>query len=338
MNFPTKYWHKLDDGRIQCDLCPQACKMQEGQHGLCYIRMRENNQIVLTAYGKASGFMIDPVEKKPLNHFFPGTHALSFGTAGCNLACKFCQNWDISKTRSDERMSETATPAAIAKHALETQSESVAFTYNEPIISLEYTVDTAIECHKIGIKTIAVTNGYINPEPRKEFFAHMDAARIDLKAFTEDFYHKITGSHLQPILDTLKYVKNETNVWLEIICLLIPDENDSEDEIDAETKWIVNNLGSDVPVHYNAFHPAWKMLDKNPTRRETLIRARNIAKKNGIHHVYIGNVDAGEAGNTFCHNCGKCIIARSGYIITEYELAPGGYCNFCKTKCPGCFK
>jgi len=336
--FPTKYWHKLDDGRIQCDLCPQACKMNEGQHGLCYVRMRHDNQVVLTAYGHSSGFMIDPVEKKPLNHFLPGSQALSFGTVGCNLACKFCQNWDISKSRQDERMSEFALPASIAEHAQQTHCQSVAFTYNEPIITLEYGVDTALECQKRGVKTIAVTNGYICAEPRKEFFRDLDAARIDLKAFTEEFYHTITGSHLQPVLDTLMYVKHETKVWLEIICLIIPGKNDSEAEIDAATKWIVANLGNDVPVHYTAFHPAWKMSNIPPTQRETLIRAREIALANGIRYAYIGNVEAGDAGNTFCHNCKNCIIARNGYRIADYQLTHQGNCKFCGTSCAGVFE
>lgn len=334
---PTKYWHKLNDGRIQCDICPQACKLQEKQYGFCHARMRQGNQILLTTYGQVSGFAIDPVEKKPLNHFYPGSLALSFGTTGCNLACKFCQNWDISKDIDHSRLSKFGDPKEIAKRAKETGCKSVAFTYNEPIITLEYAIDTAIECHKLGIKTIAVTNGYICDEPRKEFFAHMDAARVDLKAFTEDFYKTITGSHLQPVLDTLLYIKNYTNVWLEIICLLIPGKNDSEKEIDTETKWIRENLGPNVPVHYNAFFPSWKMLDVPSTPRETLVKAYEIAIKNGIHYVYIGNTSAGDSANTYCYNCKKCLIARNGYVITDYALTQDGKCKFCDTQCEGRF-
>lgn len=336
-NHPTKYWHKLDNGRVQCDLCPQACKLNEGQRGICFVRMRVNDQIVLTTYGRSTGFAIDPVEKKPLNHFLPGSAVYSFGTAGCNLLCKFCQNWDISKAHADDILNKAAAPENIARTAKEYGCKSVAFTYNEPTIFMEYAIDVAKECHKIGLKTIAVTNGYICEEPCREFFAHMDAANIDLKGFTEKFYHDITGSHLQPVLDTLVYVKKQTKVWLEIACLLIPGENDSAAEIDASTKWIINNLGLDVPVHFTAFHPAWKMLDKPTTPLATLIQARDIAMQNGLRYVYTGNVYHPDGSKTFCYNCKKCIIAQSGYEIAEYNLDREGDCIFCHTKCDGVF-
>lgn len=336
-NYPTKYWHKLANGRVQCDLCPQACKLNEGQRGICYVRMRQNDQVVLTTYGRSSGFCVDPIEKKPLNHFLPGSTVYSFGTVGCNLLCKFCQNWDISKAREDDRLAADSTPQNIAKIAKEHQCKSVAFTYNEPIIFMEYAIDIAKECHKLGIKTVAVTNGYICAEPRKEFFSYIDAARVDLKSFTEDFYKNITGSHLQPVLDTLVYLKKQTNVWLEVICLLIPSENDSAAEIEGSTKWLVENLGVDVPIHFTAFHPAWKMLDKPITPLETLIRARDIAMKNGLRYVYTGNVYHPEGSKTFCHNCKKCVIARTGYDIAEYNLSETGVCRFCGTQCAGVF-
>ena len=334
---PTKYWHKLANGRVQCDLCPQACKLNDGQRGICFVRMRHDDQIVLTTYGRSSGFCVDPIEKKPFNHFLPGSTAFSFGTAGCNLLCKFCQNWDISKARENDVLAATATPKEIALIAKEKQCKSVAFTYNEPIIFFEYAIDVAKECRKLGIKTVAVTNGYICKEPREEFFSHMDAVRVDLKAFTDDFYKDITGSHLQPVLDTLIYLKKHTKVWLEIICLLIPDENDSVAEIESSTKWVVENLGVDVPMHFTAFHPAWKMLDKPATPLETLIRARDIAMKNGLRYVYTGNVYNPDGSKTFCHDCKRCLIARSGYGVAEYNLDMQGKCKFCGAQCAGVF-
>jgi len=336
-NHPTKYWHKLENGRVQCDLCPQACKLNEGQRGICFVRMRTNDQIVLTSYGRSSGFAVDPIEKKPLNNFLPGSKSYSFGTAGCNLLCKFCQNWDISKAHETDILNKDATPENVAKIAEEYGCKSVAFTYNEPIIFMEYAIDVAKECRKLGIKTVAVTNGYICDEPRKEFFSYMDAARVDLKSFTERFYRDITGSHLQPVLDTLVYLKRYTKVWLEVICLLITDENDSVSEITALASWIKENLGVDVPVHFTAFHPAWKMLDKPSTPLETIIRARDVAMKNGLRYVYTGNVYHPEGGKTFCYNCKKCVIARSGYEVIDYRLDNMGNCTFCHTKCDGIF-
>ncbi len=265
---PGRYWHRIDDGRLQCDVCPRFCKLRDGQRGLCFVRARHNDEIVLTTYGRSSGFCVDPIEKKPLDHFLPGTPALSFGTAGCNLACKFCQNWDISKSRELDRLQDSASPEMIAEAAIETGCRSVAFTYNDPVIFLEYAIDVARACHARGLKTVAVTAGYICEEPRVEFYQHMDAANVDLKAFTERFYWKVCGGHLQPVLDTIKYLKDETDVWFEITDLLIPDENDSEAEIEEMTQWIMENLGPDVPLHFTAFHPDWKMMDKPRTPKD----------------------------------------------------------------------
>lgn len=336
-SYPTKYWHKLENDRVQCDLCPQFCKLNEGQRGICYVRVRQNDQIVLTAYGRSSGFCVDPIEKKPLNHFLSGSAVYSFGTVGCNLLCKFCQNWDISKVREDDGLAAIATPQNIAKIAKKQQCQSVAFTYNEPIIFMEYAIDVAKECHKLGIKTVAVTNGYICDEPRKEFFSHMDAVRVDLKSFTDKFYKNITSSRLQPVLDTLVYLKKHTNIWFEVICLLISGENDSVAEIEELTKWLVENLGVDVPVHFTAFYPAWKMLDKPVTPLEILIRARDIAMKNGMRYAYTGNVYHPEGSKTFCHNCKKCVIVRASYTIEEYHLNDTGNCKFCGAECAGVF-
>lgn len=335
--YPTKYWHLLEDGRIQCDVCPRACKLRNGQRGLCFVRACEDDQIVLTTYGRSSGYCIDPVEKKPLNHFFPGTPVFSFGTAGCNLACKFCQNWDISKSRELDTLMDQATPHHIATAAQQLECKSIAFTYNDPIVFMEYAIDTAVACKEIGIKTIAVTAGYMCPAPRAEFYKYMDAANVDLKAFTEKFYHKITGSHLQNILDTLTYIKHETNVWLEITNLVIPGENDNPTELAAMSKWIMENLGPDVPLHFTAFHPDWKMMDTPATPPATLTLARKIAMDNGLRYVYTGNVHDLTGGSTYCYACGKCVIERDWYNILSYHLTDNGCCNYCDAACPGVF-
>jgi pyruvate formate lyase activating enzyme len=334
----TRYWHKLEDGRVQCDVCPRACKLHEGQQGLCFVRACEDGEIVLTTYGRSSGFCVDPIEKKPLNHFLPGSAVLSFGTAGCNLACKFCQNWDMSKSREMDTLASRATPPQLAKAAKDLGCDSVAFTYNDPVIFMEYAIDTAIACHEAGVKTVAVTAGYICPEPRAEFFRYMDAANVDLKAFTEEFYYKLTGAHLDPILDTLKYIKHQTNTWLEITTLLIPGHNDSNDEIERMTQWILKNLGPDVPLHFSAFHPDWKMLDTPPTPPETLLRARKIALDNGLHYVYVGNVHNKEAESTYCTKCGEMLIGRDWYELSDWNLTDDGHCRFCGTACAGVFK
>lgn len=334
---PTKYWHVLEDGRVQCDVCPRACKLKNGQRGLCFVRACEDDKIVSTTYGRSSGYCIDPVEKKPLNHYLPGTPVLSFGTAGCNLACKFCQNWDISKSRELDTLMDQASPKRIAEAALQLKCKSVAYTYNDPTVFMEYAIDCAKACHEVGVKAIAVTAGYICPEPREELYQYMDAANVDLKGFTEEFYYKITGSHLANILDTLVYLKNKTKVWFEVTTLLIPGQNDSEAEIDNMTKWFYANLGVDVPLHFTAFHPDWKMRDIPPTPPETLTMARNIAIKNGLNYVYTGNVHDVVGGSTYCHNCHACVVKRDWYNILEYHLSNDGKCNFCQTQIPGVY-
>jgi pyruvate formate lyase activating enzyme len=333
----TRYWHRLEDGRVQCDVCPRFCTLHEGQRGLCFVRARENDEIVLTTYGRSSGFCVDPIEKKPLNHFLPGTPVLSFGTEGCNLSCKFCQNWDISKSREIAKLSDEASPALIARAARDLGCRSVAFTYNDPTIFLEYAIDVADACHELDVRTVAVTAGYICEEPREEFYRHIDAANVDLKAFTEKFYREITGAHLQPVLDTLVYLKKETNVWVEITNLVIPGHNDSEKEIGEMTRWVVENLGPDVPMHFTAFHPDWKMLDVPPTPPETLARARRIALAAGIRYAYTGNVHDPEGGSTFCHACAARLIGRDGYDLTEWSLERGR-CGSCGEACPGVFE
>ncbi len=335
---PTKYWHKLDDGRVQCDVCPRECKLKEGQRGLCFVRGCKDGQVVLTTYGRSSGFVIDPIEKKPLNHFLPGTPVFSFGTAGCNLSCKFCQNWDMSKSREMDTLADAASPRDIARVAKETGCRSVAFTYNDPVIFLEYAVDVARACHEQDIRTVAVTAGYISPGAREEFFAHMDAANVDLKGFTDEFYHKICGGHLQPVLDTLVYLKHETDVWFELTTLLIPGENDSEQEIDEMTRWVVKNLGPDVPMHFTAFHPDWKMLDHPPTPPGTLVRAREIALRNGVHHAYTGNVHDKAGQSTWCPSCKGLVIERDWYQLGEWHLDANGHCAHCGQPIAGVFE
>ena len=334
----TKYWHKLDENRVQCDLCPRYCKLKQGQRGLCFVRENQGGEIVLTTYGRSSGFCVDPIEKKPLNHFLPGTPVLSFGTAGCNLACKFCQNWDISKSREIDTLADQASPEKIAEVAKKLGCRSVAFTYNDPVIFHEYAIDVAAACRKLDIKTVAVTAGYICEEPGKEFFAAMDAANVDLKAFTDDFYFKLTGAHLQPVLDTLQYIKHETDVWLELTTLLIPGKNDSDDEIQEMTQWVVKNLGPDVPMHFTAFHPDFKMRDIPATPIETLSRARNIALQNGVRYAYTGNVHDEGGESTYCHSCGHKLIGRDWYELSDWNLDAQGKCNKCGTALAGVFE
>jgi pyruvate formate lyase activating enzyme len=334
----TKYWHQLDDGRVQCDLCPRFCKLHEGQRGLCFVRANQDSQLVLTTWGRSSGFAIDPIEKKPLNHFLPGTPVLSFGTAGCNLACKFCQNWDISKSREMDSLMTVASPEIIANKANKLQCRSVAYTYNDPVIFHEYAIDVAQACRELNIKNVAVSAGYVCPEPRQEFYTYMDAVNIDLKAFTERFYHKVTGSHLQSVLETIKYIHDETDVWMELTTLLIPGENDSEAEIDAMTQWVMEKLGPDVPMHFSVFHPDWKMMDRAPTPPDTIKKARKIAINNGIHYAFVGNMHDKEGDSTWCHHCGALLIERDWYELSHYLITSEGECPQCNTSCKGFFE
>jgi len=334
---PTKYWHELDDGRIQCDLCPRVCKLRDGQRGLCFVRARRDDQIVLTTYGRASGFCVDPIEKKPLYHFLPGTPVLSFGTAGCNLACRFCQNWDISKSREYDVLAEEATPQDIAQRAVELDCSSVAFTYNDPVIFHEFAIDVAAACSTLGVRSVAVTAGYVMPEPRAEFYRYIDAVNVDLKAITEEFYRSVCAGHLEPVLETLEYVHGETDVWLEVTTLLIPGLNDSPNEIDRLTMWIATHLGPDVPLHFSAFHPDFKMMDRPATPRETLTMARHIGLGNGLRNVYTGNVSDRVGQTTYCHQCGRELIERDWYSLGHWGLDETSRCSGCGTRCAGVF-
>lgn len=332
----TRWWHKRDD-QIVCDLCPRECALHEGQRGFCFVRQNVGGEMALTTYGRSSGFCIDPVEKKPLNQFLPGTPILSFGTAGCNLGCKFCQNWSISKAKEFDTLADSADPAAIARAAKNSGCRSVAFTYNDPVIWAEYAIDTAIACHELGIKTVAVTAGYISPEARKDFYAVMDAANVDLKGFTESFYKYLTLSRLDPVLDTLKWLKHESNVWFEITNLMIPGENDSAEETAKMCDWIVRELGTDVPVHFTAFHPDFRMQDKPRTPAETLNRARQQAIDAGIKFAYVGNVHDVAGQSTYCPKCGTLLIQRDWYQLGTYQLV-GNRCAKCSEIIPGVFE
>jgi len=334
---PTRYWSRIENDRVQCDVCPRRCKLHEGQRGLCFVRGRDRSGVELYTYGRSSGFCIDPLEKKPLNHFLPGNAVFSFGTAGCNLACKFCQNWDMSKSREMDTLADAAMPRDIAATARRLGCVAVAFTYNDPTVFLEYAIDVAQACHEQDVRTVAVTAGYICAEPRAEFFACIDAANVDLKAFSERFYRHVCGAELAPVLETLEYLKRETSVWLELTTLLIPGENDSSAEIDAMTRWIVERLGPDVPLHFTAFHPDWKMLDHAATPPATLTRARRIAMENGLRYVYTGNVRDPQGGSTWCPQCGSLLIERDGYRIGRWGLDATGHCLDCGAAVPGVF-
>lgn len=333
----TRYWHPLDNGQLQCDLCPRHCHLGEGQRGLCYVRQRLDDQVQLVSYGRSSGFCVDPIEKKPLNHFYPGSSVLSFGTAGCNLACKFCQNWDMSKSREMDTLADSASPERLAGAARELDCRSVAFTYNDPVIFLEYAVDVAAACREQGVRSVAVTAGYIDPAPREVFFDAVDAANVDLKAFSDDFYYKICGAHLAPVLETLQYIRHETDTWLELTTLLIPGENDSDAELDAMTAWVVEHLGPDVPMHFTAFHPDWKMRDHSRTPAQTLSRARQTALRNGVRHAYTGNVHDAAGASTYCHACGELLIERDWYRLGHWGLNEQGECTACGAGLPGHF-
>jgi pyruvate formate lyase activating enzyme len=331
------WWHRLDDGRLECDLCPRRCRLHEGQRGFCYVREAGADAIHLTSYGRASGFCIDPIEKKPLNHFFPGTSVLSFGTAGCNLGCKFCQNWDISKARDDERLLDRATPEAIAAAAVRTGCRSIAFTYNDPVIFAEYAIDAAIAAHERGVATVAVTAGYVTAEARPEFFAHVDAANVDLKGFTEEFYRRQCFGHLEPVKETLEWLHRETGVWLEVTTLLIPGHNDSDAEIDRLAEWFVDRLGPEVPLHFTAFHPDFRMRDVPHTPADTLTRARVRARAAGLRHVYTGNVSDIAGQSTYCSSCRTLLIERDGYELGAWRLDGRGRCLACGEPLAGRF-
>ena len=333
MNYQTI----LKDEKIRCTICPRKCVLSDGQEGFCRVRKNVNGEITLTTYGYNTGLAIDPVEKKPLYQFYPGTQVLSFGTFGCNMGCLFFFYFQTTKIKSDCRLLNKTTPEEIVQIAKKYSCKSVAFTYNDPVIFFEYAIDTARLCRQEGIKTIAVTSGYINPEPAKEFFKYMDAANIDLKGFSENFYRKNCMAHLAPVLDTIKYAANETDCLIELTTMLIEEENDSDDMIKKECEWILENLGDCVPLHFSAFFPRYKFSDRKQTDFSTLLRAYSIAQKAGLKYIYTGNLTNTETSSTYCKNCSRAVIVRNGYRLIEYNLDKKGSCRFCGTKCDGRF-
>ncbi len=329
------WWHPSDDGkRLVCDLCPRHCALRPGDRGFCFVRENRDGQIVSTTYGRSTGFCIDPIEKKPLYHFYPGTAVLSFGTAGCNLGCSFCQNWTSSRSRNIEAACQQAEPRQIAAAAKRHGCHSVAFTYNDPIIWAEYAIDTARECRAMGIKTVAVTSGYISDAARPAFYESIDAANVDLKGFTDDFYREYCGGHLQPVLDTLRWLARESQTWLEITNLLIPKANDSPEEIKRMCDWIATELGPNVPLHFSAFHPDFKLTDRHGTPPSMLRAAHDIGRKAGLRYVYTGNVFDPAHQNTYCHGCGRAMVRRDAYSVSDFELR-GGRCRHCHAPIAG---
>lgn len=330
------WWEQADNGKILCTLCPRYCTIGEGQVGFCYIRQNINGKLYSIGYGRPTGFAIDPIEKKPLNHFLPGSTILSFGTAGCNLGCKFCQNWSMSKAKLDDENALSVSPEEVVALAKRYNTPSIAYTYNDPTIFGEYVIDISRIAREEGIKSVMVTAGYIDKNARKDVYKYIDAANVDLKAFSEVFYHKLTFSHLNYVLDTLVWLKKETDVWFEITTLLIPDENDSDSELKQECNWILENLGDEVPLHFTAFHPDFKMRSKPRTPESTLLRARNIAIESGIKYVYVGNIFHSEGHTTFCHNCKTALIKRDWHNVIENKIKNGS-CPKCFSKIPGVF-
>ncbi len=338
----ARWWHTAEDGRIVCTLCPRFCKLSEGQAGFCYIRQHVQGELVATAYGQSTGFAVDPIEKKPLSHFLPMTSILSFGTAGCNLGCRFCQNWNISKARLVEANSVSATPEQVVALARQQGCPSIAMTYNDPTIFGEYVIDVSREARQQGIRNVLVTAGYITPEARQEIYAHVDAVNVDLKAFSETFYHKITFSHLEPVLDTLRWLRQATDIWCEITNLLIPGENDDWDETRRLSAWVAEHMGPDTPLHFSAFHPDFKMQNTPRTPPETLHRARRLAMAEGLRYVYVGNIHDPAGQSTYCPRCQKTLIQRDWHRVLRFEVlvdAEGrGQCPDCAQPIAGVFR
>jgi pyruvate formate lyase activating enzyme len=334
---PARFSQKLREDRLQCRLCPRACILKDGERGFCFGRQNIGGELVLTTYGRSSGFAVDPIEKKPLYHFLPGSEVLSFGTIGCNLGCQFCQNWQISRAREGSALRKKALPEDIAGQAADSGIPSVAFTYNEPIVFAEYVMDTAQACHRLGVKTVAVTAGYITKLARQDFFRDIDAANVDLKAFREDFYQRLCGASLKPVLETLLFLKHETKIWLEITNLIIPGENDSASEVADMCQWIVSELGPDVPFHLSAFHPDYQLTDKAWTPPATLHMARKIALDSGLKFVYTGNIQDDDGSTTCCPACGKALIERSGFVVRKNAVRDGK-CSFCGHEVAGVWR
>ena len=338
----ARWWHALPNGKVHCDLCPRHCKLKEGQRGFCFVRENRAGELVMTSYGRTSGFCVDPIEKKPLNHFYPGSSVLSFGTSGCNLGCRFCQNWHLSHASQGDRIQGKALPDEVADAAVDAGCKSVAFTYNEPIIFAEFAIDAAQACRRRGIKTVAVTAGYISPKARGAFFGAMDAVNVDLKAFSERFYRKLCFAHLEPVLDTLAWIRRESTTWLEVTTLVIPGENDDPAELRRLSAWCARHLGTETPLHFTAYRPAfrrvaWHEAASRPTPLSTLDLARSIACEEGMKHVYTGNVRDIVGQSTYCVGCGAMVVERVGYEVGALGIDVEGRCEACGRVVAGCF-
>lgn len=333
----ANWWKPAENGKLLCTLCPRYCTIGVGQKGFCFIRENIDGKLYSVGYGRPTGFAVDPIEKKPLNHFYPGSDVLSFGTAGCNLGCKFCQNWTTSKAKIDDIHSTESSPEEVVRLAKHYNTKSIAYTYNDPTIFGEYVIDISKLAREEGIKSVMVTAGYIDKEACKDVYKYIDAANVDLKAFSETFYHKLTFSHLSDVLDTLVWLKNETEVWIEITTLVIPGENDSPEELKQLSNWIVKNLGDEVPLHFSAFHPSFKMLNPPRTPTSTLVMARNIAIQEGVKYCYLGNVHHKDGDTTFCPNCNEKLISRDWFSVHSNKIIHDK-CFKCGTKIAGYFK
>ena len=332
----ARHWHVTRNNKVQCDLCPRGCKLNEGQRGFCYIRQNQGGSMTLETYGFTSGFQMDPIEKKPLNQFLPGSRVLSFGQPGCNLGCKFCQNWDLTKAKDHHRALVAASPQEIAQLARNQGARSVALTYNDPVTSLEFGFDVGAACHEAGVKLVLVTAGYLNPEAYGEFFKYADAANVDIKGFSEDFYRRLCQGRLQPVLDSLLYAREFTNCWLEITHLLIPGQNDNPQETKALCKWVYDYLGPQTPIHFSAFHPDYQITQLPPTPPATLRRAWEIAQEVGLRYPYTGNVHDAAGDATHCPHCHQVVIQRDWFRILEINLK-GNTCAFCGGTVDGVF-
>jgi pyruvate formate lyase activating enzyme len=332
----AKWWRTDERGRIVCELCPRYCVLGEGKRGFCFVRRNVGGELKTSAYGKPLGFGVDPIEKKPLNHFLPGTPILSFGTAGCNLGCQYCQNWTSSKSENDQAYSRSAAPEEIVELAKREGCPSIAYTYNDPVVFGEFVIDVAKRASAEDIRSVMVTNGYIAERAREDVFADIDAANVDLKAFSEDFYKRLALASLAPVLETLEWLRRETDVWIELTTLLIPGENDDEDELRRMTDWIGERLGAETPIHFTAFHPSFKMLDTPPTPLETVTNARRIALDAGLKHAYVGNVSSQEGATTYCASCGAALLARNWHSVRFVNLE-GDKCGSCGAKLAGVF-
>jgi pyruvate formate lyase activating enzyme len=329
----ARWWESEPGGKVHCYLCPRHCRIGEGQSGFCYIRANQGGKLYSLGYAHPAALQIDPIEKKPLSHFLPGTRVFSMGTAGCNMGCFFCQNWDISKSRADQVNSTYVPPEDVVSLAIRYGCPSIAFTYNEPTIWGEYVIDICQAAREKGIRTVMVSNGYVTREAFHDIYDYIDAANIDLKAFTENFYGRITLTHLAPVLETLQWLKNETNVWFEITNLIIPTLNDAPAETRALAEWVVEHLGPGVPLHFTAFHPDFKLREKPRTPPETLHAARRTAVAAGLHYVYEGNIP-GDGANTSCPACQTRLVQRSWHQVLENHLREG-CCPSCGLAIPG---